>query len=58
MSNNLPEELFKEIAYKKDPRHYKYKIGWFTATGLGGFIAGVIVASIVWFTVYYIKYFF
>lgn len=45
--------------YYKDPHHetkYPMSVGWMTATGLTGFIAGMILASIMWFVAYYIRH--
>lgn len=33
----------------RDVGESRFKIGWYTASSLSGFVAGVIAASIVWF---------
>lgn len=38
----------------REKREFKVKIGWFIASALSGFVAGVIATSIIWFTVIYI----
>lgn len=42
------KNLLKEFAIEQDDVSYKFKIGKKIATALSGFIAGLIVASMVW----------
>jgi len=38
----------------REKRKFRFQIGHLLASGLSGFIAGVIFASIVFFTIYYL----
>ncbi|MCX6754290.1 MAG: hypothetical protein NTU81_00470 [Candidatus Nomurabacteria bacterium] len=43
--NNLLKEFVSN-----EPRNFSFKIGKDLASSLSGFVAGIIVASIVWYT--------
>jgi tetrahydromethanopterin S-methyltransferase subunit F len=47
--NKLEEEFIS-----RENKKFKFQIGRLLASGLSGFIAGVIFASIVFFTIYYL----
>ncbi len=38
------------------PEYYRVKIGKHVASGASAFVAGMAVASILWFAAYYIRY--
>lgn len=50
------KKLLDELTYHKHPREYDYSLGWKTATSVAGFLAGIIVASIMWYAAYYFRY--
>jgi len=41
------EPLLRDFI-SEEPREYKYKLGHLVASGLSGFIIGIIAASIFW----------
>jgi tetrahydromethanopterin S-methyltransferase subunit F len=47
--NKLEEEFIS-----RENKKFKFQIGRLLASGLSGFIAGVIFASIIFFTIYYL----
>ncbi|MDD4062622.1 MAG: hypothetical protein PHV25_02500 [Candidatus Pacebacteria bacterium] len=42
------KKIFDEFAVEQDDVSYKFRLGKRIATALSGFIAGLIVASMVW----------
>lgn len=47
---NIGEEIKSEFV-SDDNRHYRFHIGRHNASALSGFIAGAVLATIIWFAV-------
>ena len=46
-------KFFREFV-SMEKRSYAMKLGNFTASSLAGFVAGAVVASLIWYTIIYV----